>query len=43
MTTTFKTKVDESDRVLLDKIQSYKRLLKRQNSNDTTNPSSEDN
>lgn len=34
--TTFKNHVSENERVLLTKIQSYKRLLKRQNSNDTS-------
>ena len=40
--TTLKNHTSESNRMLLTKIQSYKRLLKRQNSNDTS-PSSEDN
>jgi hypothetical protein len=40
--TTLKNHTSESDRMLLTKIQSYKKLLKRKNSNETS-PSEEDN
>ncbi len=39
---TFKTHVSENNKALLNKINNYKKILKRTNSNDTS-PSSEDN
>jgi len=39
---TLKSHVSEKDRALLSKINNYKKILKRTNSNDTS-PSSEDN